>query len=76
MDALYACAPLVRRIEKVEKWRYVIGTKESGNAHLFNQFDRLDEKGKVNWIDHVNKKDQAWEIAYCNSSSHFSHTLG
>lgn len=66
MDALYACAPIIRRLESVNHWKYVIGAKEAGNAHLFAQFDRLDEKGKIKWIDLKDDRGQKWEVAYRN----------
>lgn len=66
MDALYSCGPVIRRLQKVDQWRYVIGVKEDGNAHLFEQFDQLNEAGKVNWIDHQDEKKNNWQIAYVN----------
>ena len=66
MDALYACGPLIERLAEVDRWRYVIGCKEDGNAHLFRQFDQRDEAGKMKWIDIVDDQGQKWELAYTN----------
>lgn len=69
MDALYACAPVVKRLEEVKNWRYIIGVKDSGHTHLFKQFDELNEQGKVKWIDHEESgpRKQTLEIGYVNS---------
>jgi len=66
MGTLYACAPIIRRLESVNHWTSVIGTKEVGNAHLFARFDRLDEKGKIKWIDVKDDRGQKWEVTYRN----------
>jgi len=66
MDALYSCGPIIRRLQEVDHWRYVIGVKEDGNAHLFGQFDRLNEAGRVKWMDHEDSKGQKWQVAYVN----------
>ena len=67
MDALYACGPVIRRLEQVDHWRYVIGIKEAGNAHLFAQFDHSNDAGKANWVDVEDDKGQRWEVAYLNN---------
>lgn len=66
MDALYACAPVIRRLQCTDTWRYIIGAKEDGNAHLFEQFDQLNEDRKVKWVDHKDEKGYNWQIAYIN----------
>jgi len=66
MDALYACGPVIRRLNAVDNWRYVISVKEMGNRHLFEQFDALNDVGRVKWIDHRDVKKSEWQIGYVN----------
>lgn len=66
MDALYSCAPVIRRLQQVADWRYAIGIKEDGNAYLFEQFDQLNERHKVKWMDDQDDNGDEWEIAYVN----------
>ena len=48
-DALYACAPVVRRITEHKPWEFIIAIKPAGNKFLFEQFEALDLKGEVKW---------------------------
>jgi hypothetical protein len=65
-DALYACNPIVTRLEEVKNWKYVIGIKEKGNKHLFQQFDKKNEKHNANW--HIVKnKEGKHEFGYINN---------
>ena len=66
MDALYACAPVVERLNRVKNWRYVITAKEAGNQHLFAQFDQRNESGEVKWLAEQDEQGRQWEIGYTN----------
>lgn len=66
LDALYACAPVIERLNATENWRYVISTKEAGNQHLFAQFDERDESGAVKWITQKDDQGRQWEMGYTN----------
>lgn len=48
-DALYACAPIVKRLLEVDRWEFVIAIKPDGNKSLFRQFEGRDKRGQVNW---------------------------
>ena len=51
MDALYACAPVIKQIiGQGAQAKYVINAKEKGNKHLFAQFDELNDAGQVKWV--------------------------
>ena len=65
MDALYSCNPIVQIIERQPNWRYVIGVTEPGHAHLFEQFDQLNEQGKVHWRE-LRLDDGHYSIGYVN----------
>lgn len=65
-DALYACNPIVKKLEEVENWKYVTGIKEDGNKHLFQQFEKKNEKHNANW--HIVKnKEGKHEFGYINN---------
>lgn len=68
MDALYGCAPIIRTIQRQEKWRYVIGVTQDGHKHLMEQFDELDEQEKVNWHS-FRTKEGRYHMAYINGLS-------
>jgi len=68
MDALYACAPLVCRINENPNWRYVINAKESSHQALFEQFDRLNEEHKVHWED-IKTAEGTYTFGYVNKLS-------
>jgi len=69
MDALYACAPIVSQIaEGGSDWKYVINAKEKGNKYLFEQFDELNDVGKVKWKTKTFRKEK-YEIGYVNNLS-------
>ena len=55
-DALYACAPVIRRLIKVSSWKFIIAIKPDGNKSLFRQFKARDERGEVNWSNLENKE--------------------
>jgi len=66
-DALYACGPIIEQLNEVKNWRYVIGIKEKGNKHLFEQFDKKNKDHKVNW--HTVKNDEgSHEFGYINNA--------
>jgi hypothetical protein len=67
LDALYACAPIVKLITKSSaKWKYIINAKEAGSKYLFEQFDDLNAKGKVNWKTNRRKLGN-YELGYANN---------
>jgi hypothetical protein len=66
LDALYACAPVITKLNQTDNWRYVISTKEVGNKHLFTQFDERNEVGKVKWLVQKDDQGRQWEIGYAN----------
>lgn len=68
MDALYACAPIIKQIQQNKKWRYIINVTDKGHSHLMDQFDQLDELNKVNWKSYK-AKDGEYIIAYMNDLS-------
>ena len=49
LDALYSCAPIIERFGKTNAWQFIIAIKPQGNKYLFNQFEQLDNQGKVQW---------------------------
>lgn len=66
LDALYGCAPIINLIEgSSPQWRYIINCKETGNKHLFKQFDQANEQGKVRWKNY-RRKDGTYEVGYIN----------
>ena len=81
LDALYACAPVVERLNAVKNWRYVVTAKEAGSQHLFAQFDQRNEAGNVKWLDEQDEQGRRWEIGYTNglelnaSSAHLKVNL-
>ncbi len=66
LDALYACAPVVQRIGQNAHWRYLIGVKDKGHAHLFTQFDELDSQYQVPWQEWKTKAGEDYAIGYAN----------
>lgn len=48
-DALYACAPIIKRLLEVSRWEFIIAIKPGGNKCLFRQFEARDKRGQVNW---------------------------
>lgn len=66
LDALYACGPVVERLNQTDNWRYVISTKEVGNKHLFAQFDERNELDNVKWLTPKDDQGRQWEIGYAN----------
>lgn len=48
-DALYACAPVIRRLKEVSRWEFIIAVKPEGNKCLFRQFEARDKRGQVKW---------------------------
>lgn len=65
LDALYACAPVVERIGQNARWRYLIGVKEKGHAHLFAQFDELDSRYQIPWREWKQGR-QEHAVGYAN----------
>ncbi len=57
-DALYACGPLVERLEKVLRWKYIIAIKPEGNASLFRQFNGRDKRKQVKWHTFTDQQGQ------------------
>ncbi len=61
LDALYACAPIIRLISPC--WQFVIGIKPAGNKYLFAQFEgpgsavnshRMNDKEGEHLFEYVN----------------------
>lgn len=48
-DALYACAPIIKRLLQVKRWEFIIAIKPDGNKSLFRQFEARDKQGQVKW---------------------------
>lgn len=48
-DALYACAPVIKRLIEVKRWEFIIGVTPDGNKALFRQFEARDQRGQVRW---------------------------
>jgi len=65
-DALYACNPIIKQLNKNKKWKYVIGITEDGNKHLFDQFDKKNERHNANWHT-VKKGKEEHEFGYINN---------
>jgi hypothetical protein len=65
MDALYACAPIIKQITQQKSWHYLIGITDKGNKALFRQFDKLEEKGEIKWLTHKDKKEH-FVLGYAN----------
>jgi len=55
-DALYACAPVIRRLSKVNRWRFIIAIKPVGNKCLFRQFEGRDKRKQVQWFTLENQE--------------------
>ena len=69
LDALYGCAPVIRRIQRNKNWRYMIGVKEKGNAYLFEQFDVAHDGGRVKWRTYRDQQGVKWEVGFVNGLS-------
>jgi hypothetical protein len=54
-DALYACAPVIKQIQKIKSWGFVINVKAKGNKYLFSQFEELANHDKILWHTCENK---------------------
>ena len=65
LDALYACAPVVERLGQNPHWRYLIGVKDKGHAHLFAQFDELDSQYKIPWREWKQNREE-YAVGYAN----------
>jgi len=65
MDALYACAPIIRQIKRQHNWHYLISVTEKGNKALFRQFDELEEQGAIEWKTYKDKKEH-FVLGYAN----------
>lgn len=69
LDALYACAPVIKQIvDQGPQAKYVINAKEKGNKHLFAQFDTMNEAGQIKWIK-KRVKDGMYHFGYANGLS-------
>jgi len=69
MDALYACAPIIKQIVgQGAQAKYVVNAKEKGNKHLFSQFDELNEAGQIKWVK-KRVKDGLYHLGYANDLS-------
>ena len=65
LDALYACAPVVERMGQNARWRYLIGVKDKGHAHLFTQFDELDSQYRIPWREWKQGREE-YAVGYAN----------
>jgi hypothetical protein len=66
LDALYACAPIVKLItDSSPEWKYIINAKEKGSKYLFEQFDELNAKGEIEWRT-KRRKSGTYELGYVN----------
>ena len=65
LDALYACAPVVERLAQNARWRYLIGVKDQGHAHLFAQFDELDSRYQIPWQEWKQGREE-YAVGYAN----------
>ncbi len=69
LDALYACAPVIKQIvDQGPHAKYVINAKEKGNKYLFAQFDATNEAGQIKWIK-KRVKDGVYHFGYANGLS-------
>jgi hypothetical protein len=69
LDALYACAPVVKQISAGgPNWKYVINAKEKGCKYLFEQFDELNDSSKVKWKTKI-RKSGTYHFGYLNEVS-------
>ena len=64
-DALYSCAPVVKRIEKQANWEYVMNVKPGSHPHLFAQFEQLDAHKLVLWKN-KRESDGKYRFGYAN----------
>lgn len=55
-DALYACAPIIKRLVEIPHWEFVIAVTPDGNKSLFRQFKARDKSGQVKW--HTTQDEQ------------------
>jgi len=56
LDALYACGPVIRKLQSQSGWQYVINITPEGNKNLFSQFESRDRRGAVKWHTLKNKE--------------------
>lgn len=69
MDALYGCAPTIRKItESSPSWRYVINAKVDGHKYLFEQFGEANDEGQVVWKK-FGRKGESITVGYQNELS-------
>lgn len=47
LDALYACGPIIRQLNKNDRWKFVINVKPDGNKSLFRQFEGREKRKHV-----------------------------
>lgn len=64
-DALYACAPVVERIDKNPNWEYVMNVKPGSQKHLFRQFEQHDAQGLIQWTS-KREKDGHYRLGFAN----------
>jgi hypothetical protein len=48
-DALYSCAPVIRKLSAAARWEYIIAVKPEGHKSLFGQFEDRVERGQAEW---------------------------
>lgn len=65
-DALYACAPIIKRLLEISSWEFIIAVKPDGNKCLFRQFKARDERGQVKWHSLENKEGKH-HLGYTNN---------
>ncbi len=68
LDALYACGPVIQRLERVSHWRYVIGVKPGSHVFLFEQFDELEAQGNIQWREWTEGRTKV-TVGYANKLS-------
>ena len=56
MDALYSCGPLVKQLNLVSRWKYIINIKQKGNKSLFKCWENRLERDLVKWIEKEDKE--------------------
>lgn len=65
LDALYSCAPILKLVSANPNWGYVANITEKGHGYLFEQFDGLNGKGRVEWKDFRKKRDR-YTVGFVN----------
>ena len=56
LDALYACGPVIRKLQTNTHWQYIINITPEGNKGLFSQFEARDKRGSVKWHTRADEK--------------------